>query len=138
GMIVSSLDREQSLIRCEYAWVGGNRLDPSTLPPLKFRTESGGMQSSVIRSGRPMIFADVAERVRDPKGRYYEIDPKGGVRDLREGAPPLGRSLIMAPLRLEGEVVGVVQGSAAGENVDTAAGLEMVEGMRLLLRLALA
>src|SRR5262247_1724978 len=60
GMIVSSFDREQSLIRCDFAWVGGNRLEASTLPPLKFRPESGGMQSEVIRTGRPRLFSDVA------------------------------------------------------------------------------
>src|SRR6185369_4792359 len=109
GLIVSAFDRDQGLIRCAYACVGGNVLDPSTLPPLRFRADSGGMQSQVIRTGRPMLFSDVAERVRDPKGRYYEVDPGGAVRDLRDASPPLARSAIMAPLCLEGEVVGVVQ-----------------------------
>jgi signal transduction histidine kinase len=137
GLIVSSFDREQGEIRGAYAWVGGNVLDPSTLPPLKFRAESGGMQSEVIRTGRPALFSDVVERVRDPKGKYYEVDPSGKVKDLRDAGPPLARSAIMAPLRLEGEVVGVVQVMADAENVYTQLDLELLEGISLLLAVAL-
>jgi len=61
GMIVSSFDATTCTIRCAYAWVGGNVLDPATLPPLTWRPDSAGMQSQVIRTGRPMIFDDVGE-----------------------------------------------------------------------------
>ncbi|TMQ67840.1 MAG: hybrid sensor histidine kinase/response regulator [Candidatus Eisenbacteria bacterium] len=137
GLIVSSFDREQSLIRCVYACVGGNVIDPATLPPLPFRSDSGGMQSQVIRTGKPTLFCDVQERVRDPKGRYYEVDPTGGVRDLRDAGPPLARSAIMAPLRLEGEVVGVVQVSADTQDAYSRLDLELLEGISLLLAVAL-
>ena len=137
GLIVSAFDRDQGLIRCAYACVGGNVLDPSTLPPLTFRADSGGMQSQVIRTRRPMLFSDVAQRVRDPKGRYYEVDPAGSVRDLRGAAPPLARSAIMVPLLLEGEVTGVVQVMADAEDVYTGLDLELLEGIALLLAVAL-
>lgn len=137
GLVVSELDRENGVIRCVYAYVSGNLLDPATLPPLTFRPDSAGMQSQVIRTGRPMLFTDVVERVRDPKGRYYEVDGAGGVRDLRGSDPPLARNAIMAPLRLEGEVVGVVQVSADAENVYTPLDLELLEGISLLLAVAL-
>ena len=29
GVVVSAYDESDGLIRCEYAWVGGNRLDPA-------------------------------------------------------------------------------------------------------------
>jgi PAS domain S-box-containing protein len=137
GLIVSSFDRKASLIRCEYAWVGGNVLDPTTLPPLVFRPDSSGMQTQVIRTGRPMLFSDVAERVRDPKGRYYEVDKAGGVRDLKTSGPPDSHSALMVPLLLEGEVVGVVQVMADQENAHTRVDLEMLEGISLLLAVAL-
>src|SRR5256885_13630540 len=116
GLIVSSFDRAASVIHCDYAWVGGNVLDPSGLPPLAYREESGGMQSQVIRTGRPARFSDVIERVRDPQGTYYEVGREGEVRDLREGDPPTVHSAIMVPLRLEGEVVGVVQAMADAQD----------------------
>jgi len=137
GLIVSELVRERGVIRCLYAYVSGNLLDPDTLPPLQYRPDSGGMQSQVIRTGRPMLFSDVAECVRDPNGKYYEVDGAGGVRDLRDSDPPQARNAIMAPLRLEGEVVGVVQVSADAENVYTPLDLELLEGISLLLAVAL-
>ena len=35
GVLVSSYDEDDGLIRCEYAWSDGNRLDPSVFPPLR-------------------------------------------------------------------------------------------------------
>jgi GAF domain-containing protein len=137
GLIVSSFDRAASVILCDYAWVGGNLLDPATLPPLTYRDDSGGMQSQVIRTGRPAMFSDVVERVRDPKGTYYEVDPGGDVRDLKQGDPPLVQSAIMVPLRLDGEVVGVVQVMADAANAYASADLELLEGISLLLAVAL-
>src|SRR5262245_3065903 len=137
GMIVSSFEAETRTIRCAYAWVGGNVLDPATLPPLTWRPDSAGMQSQVIRTGRPMIFDDVPERVRDPKGRYYEVEPSGDVRDLRDAPPPHSKSAIMAPLRLEGAVVGVVQVMADVVDAYGQADLELLEGIALLLAVAL-
>jgi len=137
GMIVSSFDATTCTIRCAYAWVGGNVLDPATLPPLTWRPDSAGMQSQVIRTGRPMIFDDVGERVRDPKGHYYEVDSSGDVRDLRDAPPTQSKSAIMAPLRLEGAVVGVVQVMADVVDAYGQADLELLEGIALLLAIAL-
>ena len=137
GLIVSSFDRAEHEIRCAYAWVGGNLLDPATLPALKYRPDSHGMQTEVIRTGKPKLFSDVAERVRDPKGTYYEVNKSGDVRSLRGGGPPASHSAIMVPLLLEGEVVGVVQVMADAEGVYTSAELELLEGISLLLAVAL-
>jgi signal transduction histidine kinase/CheY-like chemotaxis protein len=137
GILVSSFDPADSTIRCTYGWVGGNVMDPSDFPTLTYRHDSKGMQSQVIRTGRPMLFTDVAERVRDPQGTYYEVEPSGALRDLKDGRGPLSRSAIMVPLRLEGEVVGVVQVMADAEAVYSAADLEVLEGISLLLAVAL-
>lgn len=137
GLVVSSYDRASGSIRCAYAWVGGNVLDPAGLPPLTYKEDSQGMQSQVIRTGRPMMFSDVVERVRDPKGTYYEVEPDGSVRDLHQGAPSTVQCAIMVPLRLEGEVVGVVQAMAETENAYCPADLELLEGISLLLAVAL-
>jgi signal transduction histidine kinase len=136
GLIVSSFDRARNVIRCTYAWVNGKVLDPSTLPPLPYRGGAFGMQSQVIHTGKPMLFSDVAEQVRHPEGTYYEIDDAGGLRNLRESTPAC-RSAIMVPLRLEGEVVGVVQVMADVENAYSAADLQLLEGIALLLAVAL-
>src|SRR5688500_18142828 len=66
GLVVSSYDERDDLIRCEYAWVEGNVVDSTTLPPLPLNREGGGMQSRVIVRGEPLMFNDVADRVREP------------------------------------------------------------------------
>ena len=88
GVVVSSYDEDDGLIRCEYAWSDGNRLDASTFPPLPLNREGGGMQSRVIVGGEPLVFNDVSERVRDPGGTYYDVDAEGTLRKLPDSGPP--------------------------------------------------
>src|SRR5215210_588524 len=80
GLVVSSYDERDDLIRCEYAWVEGNVVDPATLPPLALNRTGGGMQSRVIVSGEPYLFNDVAERVEHVAGVYYNVDREGTVK----------------------------------------------------------
>ena len=47
GVVVSSFDEHEGLIRAEYVWVEGQHVDPETLPELKI-SAAGGMQSEVI------------------------------------------------------------------------------------------
>ena len=54
GVVVSSYDPADGLIRCEYAWSDGNRLDVSVFPALALNRDGGGMQSRVIVSGEPL------------------------------------------------------------------------------------
>jgi PAS domain S-box-containing protein len=109
GVVVSSYDERESLIRCDYAWVDGNRLDPAIFPPLELNREGGGMQSQVIVSGEPLLENDVAERVKDPGGVYYDVDREGRMRRLPEEGPPGVNAAMMIPVKHEGNVVGVVQ-----------------------------
>ena len=107
GCIVSSYDPMDATIRCEYAWADGKRLDETTLPPLQLSAE-GGMQSEVIRTGRPLLTNEVAQRVQGP-GTYYDVDASGEVRRIPEEGTPDAEAAIMVPIKHEGTVVGVVQ-----------------------------
>src|SRR5205823_13221784 len=42
GVIVSSYDTLDGLIRCEYAWVDGERLAPEKFPPLRLAPHGHG------------------------------------------------------------------------------------------------
>jgi PAS domain S-box-containing protein len=109
GIVVSSYDRDENLIRCEYAWVEGNLVDPSSLPPVPLNREGGGMQSRVIVSGEPFLFNDVAERVQHGEGVYYNVDREGKIEKIPESGPAGTRAAMMVPVKHEGSVVGVVQ-----------------------------
>jgi two-component system phosphate regulon sensor histidine kinase PhoR len=109
GVLVSSYDESDGLIRCDYAWSDGNRLDTTVFPPLPLNREGGGMQSRVIVTGEPLLFNDVADLVQRPGGTYYDVDREGKIRKLPESGPPGSRAAMMVPVKHEGRVVGVVQ-----------------------------
>jgi signal transduction histidine kinase len=128
GVLVSSYDEGDGLIRCDYAWSDGNRLDVSVFPPVPLNREGGGMQSKVIVSGEPLMFNDVATVVQKPGGTYYDVDREGKVRKLPESGPPGSKAAMMVPVKHEGGVVGVVQvmSNSAEYSFDQ---LELVDGL---------
>ena len=109
GVVVSSFDEETEEIRCDYAWVDGEKLDPAIFPTLQLNREGGGMQSRVITSAEPLLVNDVPEQVKDPRGVYYDVDREGRMRKVPEEGPPGVRAAMMLPVKHEGRVVGVVQ-----------------------------
>jgi two-component system phosphate regulon sensor histidine kinase PhoR len=109
GIVVSAFDADTAVIRCEYAWVEGARIDESTLPPLPLNQEGGGMQSRVIVTGEPLLVNDVAERVRQPGGTYYNVDREGQIAKIPDAGPARTSAAMMVPLKYAGAVVGVVQ-----------------------------
>src|SRR3954468_9006668 len=128
GVVVSSFDERESLIRCEYAWGEGEHVDPKTLPELKL-SPAGGMQSEVIRSGKPLLENDVGGRVAgDEGGTFYDVDREGTVRKLPDTGPTHVQAAMMVPVKHEGRVVGVVQ-LMSDERTYTDEDLELVEGL---------
>src|SRR5256885_6249802 len=80
GVIVSSYEDADGLIRCAYAWSDGEQLDASRLPPLPLNREGHGMQSRVIVTGEALVFNDVPEVVQHEPGIYYVVDRDGSMR----------------------------------------------------------
>ena len=109
GVVVSSFAPDEGLIRCEYAWVEGARVDESTLPALPLNREGGGMQSRVIITGEPLLVNDVAERVQEPGGTYYNGDREGRIEKIPDSGPSRTTAAMMVPIKYGGAVVGVVQ-----------------------------
>jgi PAS domain S-box-containing protein len=108
GLIVSSYDDRDELIRCEYAWTDGAVLDPATLPPVPLNRHGGGMQSRVIVSGEPLLFNDVPERTKGV-GVYYNVGSEGSLEKIPDTGPAKTTAAMMVPVKDEGRVVGVVQ-----------------------------
>jgi len=129
GVVVSSFDADSGLISCEYAWVDGEKLDPSIFPSLPLNREGGGMQSRVITSGEPLLVNDVHEQVKQPGGVYYDVDREGRMRKLPDDEGPPGvRAAMLLPVKHEGAVVGVVQLMNADSEYDDEQ-FELAEGL---------
>jgi signal transduction histidine kinase len=133
GVVVSAYDESSGVIRCEYAWVNGNRLDPSLLPPVAYNPE-GGMQSRVIATGESLLANDVAERVKGG-GTFYDVEGDGSMRKVPDTGPPVTQAALMVPVKHEGRVVGVVQ-LMSDDNPYTPEHLELAEGLVALMAAA--
>jgi PAS domain S-box-containing protein len=132
GVVVSSFDEHEGLIRAEYVWVEGKHIDPATLPELKI-SAAGGMQSEVIRTGEPLLENDVGGRVAGEEGgTFYDVDREGTVRKLPDTGPTHVQAAMMVPVKHEGRVVGVVQ-LMSDERTYTEEDLEVVEGLAGLM-----
>ena len=128
GVIVSSYEDTDGLIRCDYAWSDGEKLDASRLPPLPLNREGGGMQSRVIVTGEAALFNDVPDVVQHEPGVYYDVDREGTMRKIPDTGPPKTRAAMMVPVKHEGAVVGVVQ-LMTDHAEYTPEQLELVEGL---------
>src|SRR5262245_8140845 len=109
GLVVSSYDERDDLIRAEYAWADGKKLDPAELPPVPLNRKGEGLQSRVIVSGEGVLINDVSERVEQSDGTYYTLDDEGEVQEVPDSEGTEVRAALMAPIRHQGRVVGVVQ-----------------------------
>ena len=128
GVVVSSYDDRDDLIRAQYVWTEGEVLDPTTLPPVPLNREGGGMQSRVIVSGESLLFNDVAERVTQPDGVYYNVNREGTIQKLPESGPSGTSAAMMVPVKDEGRVVGVVQ-LMSDDGRYSSNQLELLEGL---------
>ena len=128
GLIVSSYDDRDDLIRCEYAWTDGTVLDASALPALPLNRTGGGMQSQVIMTGEPLLFADVPERVTQVDGVYYNVDAEGNLERIPDAGAARTAAAMMVPVKDEGRVVGVVQ-LMTDSGIYTEGDLELFDGL---------
>jgi PAS domain S-box-containing protein len=133
GIVVSSYDPADGLIRCEYAWVDGNVLDPALFPALPLNPHGEGLQSRVIVTGETLLANDLAERIATGGGTYYNVDREGRFRKVPDEGAPATRAAMMVPVKHEGEVVGVVQimsdhGGYGPEHVELIEGLVNLMG----------
>lgn len=111
AFIVSIYDAEKREIRAGYVISHEKEIvDVSSFPPLPLGAPDSGTQSRVIHSGDPLYVPDWRSAMEDANTEY-KIAENGTVT---EGPPPpddpdYTRSAILVPMKVEGEVIGVLQ-----------------------------
>jgi len=109
-LVLSFFDPEDKLIRCAFAAIEGERQDVSGYPPIPLNPDARGTQSVAIRTGNSLVIRDYQASLKTSQKTYY-ID-KGGVVVDHEEAPDdadVTRSALIVPMKLKGQVVGVIQ-----------------------------
>jgi CheY-like chemotaxis protein len=107
-IIVSSFDRRTNLVHAEAAWRNGRTVDVAKFPPIGLEEDGHGIQSLVIRSGNPLIVPDYQALLRASRSGHRS-DKEGKAPELAlEDITENSKSAIMVPMKLEGQVVGVL------------------------------
>ena len=134
-LLVSVYSPEDGLIRCVYACTDDQCLDPAPFPPLPLDQEGRGMQSRVIRSGKPLIIDDALAAEQTQSIRFY-AQGDGTLTEAPDPRKPRVRSLVIVPIQLEGSVLGTAQVMSYRLNAYTEDHLRLLEA--LLIQVAAA
>jgi len=110
GFFVSRYHKDTGLITALFIVDEGVERDVSTFPSIPLAEEGKGMQSQVLRAGRPLNVPNWIERERTMQ-TVYHIESDGSLapappEDEREECT---KSALLVPMMLEGEPVGVLQ-----------------------------
>jgi PAS domain S-box-containing protein len=128
NMLVTSYDAGKNLMTCSYAFMEGARTDVSVFPAMPLAPEGRGMQSTVIRTGKPLVINDAREG-RKICTKSVIIDPDGRVHDEPEPPEPETKSIVMAPIKVNDKVTGVVQVMSNRFGAYTDDNARLLEGM---------
>jgi len=135
GMFVSSYNPQDNLIRCVYNWHEGKPSEVSHLPPIPLEPEGYGIQSSVIRTGQPLLVPDYVARLNQVQTSYH-VDKDGNVVDQVPDDAERTRSAIVVPLKLEGKVQGAIQVFSYRKDAYTEAHVRFLEALALQVGVA--
>jgi len=138
GFFVSRYHRDTGLITALFAVDEGREHDVSTFPPVPLAPEGRGMQSQVLRTGRPLNIPDWLEGERKmqtvhhlaPDGTFTPPPPETERDDCTKSA-------LLVPLLFRGEPIGVLQvqsnrlGAYSDEDADLLAGLASVAAVSI-------
>ncbi len=111
SFLISFYDRAQNIIQAEFVMHNAELFDVHELPPIPLAKAGQGGQSRVIHTGEPLYIADWRASRRE-SGTEYTITDEG---EVKEGPPPPSfkeqrtNSAILAPLKIGGETIGVMQ-----------------------------
>ncbi|NOZ71773.1 MAG: transporter substrate-binding domain-containing protein, partial [Chloroflexi bacterium] len=112
AFIISLFNPDTQLIHAAFMAVEGKILDVSQFPPIPLQAEDMGGQSQVIRSGEPLYLPDCSVIQWERVDVSYRIQDDGRIVP---GLPPAEeqadspRSAMFAPMKIEGNVIGVMQ-----------------------------
>ena len=128
GFFISTYNPTQNIIRCQAAWMDGVRADTRAFPELPLEAEGHGTQSVVIRSGKSIILNDYEASLQTSKSVHH-VNPEGSMRESLPDDEDRARSAMIIPLKLEREVIGVLQIFSYKLNAFSEEHLKLAEAM---------
>jgi PAS domain S-box-containing protein len=109
SLIISSYDAAAQLMTCNAFWANHKQLDVSHFPAIPLEPEGFGTQSLAIRSGQALLINDYQTWLKQTQTTYYVNDETGELVDEPLPDVDITRSALIVPLKLNGQVTGVLQ-----------------------------
>ena len=132
AVVVSSISGEGTKIKCESVYIEGEKVDPAFLPEIEISKSGGGPQSEAIRTGRPMLIKNWAERAKQANFSVF-IDTDGNRKEYEDEIGSGSRSGIILPLKQKDEVIGVLQVQNLQADCFTERDMQKLEPFAVLL-----
>ncbi|NOZ74181.1 MAG: PAS domain S-box protein, partial [FCB group bacterium] len=120
ALFISRYDSRKKIITADFVITNKKNINPGDLPSLPLAPKGEGIQSRAIRSGEPLLVADWIQEVQKARKTYLIKGPgviKPGAPDPDD--PGSSHSGIVSPMKIGGEVVGVLTIQSVRRNAFT-------------------
>ncbi|MBP7694266.1 MAG: PAS domain S-box protein, partial [Anaerolineales bacterium] len=137
-LYVSRYDPSTQLIHCVHARRFGQRLAPGSFPPIPLEPEGHGTQSIAIRTGETLRLGDYPDYFRTARTRY-RISDTGHLQPAQDSdSDEVAASALIVPLKMGGQVHGVIQVFSYTPDAYTLAQQRILEALAPQMAAALA
>ena len=124
SMIISSYDKSAKIIKILSVWADGVKPDIKIIPQIPLAPEGKGIQSEVIRSGKPLLISNYKEYYKKTQTHISYTNDK----IITEPAV-LYNSAMLVPMAHEGNIIGVIQLLSYSKNVYNQSSLSLLESL---------
>ncbi|NOZ04525.1 MAG: PAS domain S-box protein [FCB group bacterium] len=131
AFIISYFDSKEKLIKAGFVIVDGKVRKTENFPPIPLEEKGYGIQSQVIRTGKPIHCTDWDEALKRVK-TVYDIQKDGTVK---QGFPPgkertdATNSAILVPMKIAKKVIGILQVQSKRPNAYSEEDVSLLSGM---------
>jgi response regulator RpfG family c-di-GMP phosphodiesterase len=129
GLAISAYDKETELITCLRMWSERIPVDISTFPPMPLNKNGNSIQSQAILSGESLYLPDYLAQLKKSKNDYFmDKDGLHSKSQILEDRP-IAQSALLVPIKLENQVLGVIQVFSSQPEVYTQSNLRFLEAL---------
>lgn len=136
-LFVASYDKKEKLIKYTYLKdkLVDETIDTNNIPPIPLAPAGYGIVSSVVRSGKAAIFNDYQTELKKVK-ISFNVE-KSVSQEINTDAPKKVGSALIVPIRLDDDIIGVIQIFSHNINAYTKEQLSIIEALMHPIGLAI-
>lgn len=122
SMIISLYNKDDKLIKVQTIWTEGIKPSITDYPPIPLAPEGYGIQSIVIRTGKPLL-------INDYKSYFKKSINKFSIKNdiIKKNTKSLYTSALIVPMKIGDNVIGTIQVLSLKENIYNENDLMMLE-----------